>query len=68
VQEVSRVRSLETNSDVTATIKPGFPELQLCVGDREARADRQRGKLVDGVAPGALIRELKLVVDNDRVP
>ena len=41
---------------------------RLGVGDREARADRQRGKLVDGVAPGALIRELKLVVDNDRVP
>jgi hypothetical protein len=43
-------------------------ELRLCVGDGEERADRQRGKLINGVAPGAPIRELKLVVDNDRVP
>jgi hypothetical protein len=27
-----------------------FPELRLCVGDGEARADRQGGKLIDGIA------------------
>lgn len=34
---------------------------ELCVGDREARADRQRGKLIDGVAAGAPVGELLFV-------
>src|ERR1700730_6154096 len=34
---------------------------RLCVSDREARADRHRGKLIDGVAPGAPIQELLFV-------
>ena len=38
-----------------------FQNRELRVGDREARADRQRGKQIDGIAPGAPIRELLLV-------
>jgi hypothetical protein len=33
----------------------------LCVGDREARADRQRGELIDRIAAGAPIRKLLFI-------
>jgi hypothetical protein len=36
---------------------PGDFRLGLCVGDREARADRQRGELIDRIAAGAPIRK-----------
>ena len=50
------------NTDVNASPPLGrFPETLLCVGDGEARADRQRGKLIDGVAPGPPIRQLLFV-------
>ena len=34
---------------------------RLSVGDREARADRQRGELIDRIASGAPVRKLILV-------
>jgi hypothetical protein len=42
----------------------------LCVGDREARADGQGGKLIDRIAAGAPVRELVLieVLGHTRVP
>ena len=42
----------------------------LCVGDREARADGQGGKLIDRIAAGAPVRELLLIeaLGHTRVP
>ena len=42
----------------------------LCVGDREARADGQGGKLIDRIAAGAPVRELVLIeaLGHTRVP
>ena len=37
------------------------PTGPLCVGDREARADGQRGELIDRVAAGAPVRKLLFV-------
>jgi hypothetical protein len=39
----------------SGTAAGDFPELRSCVGDGEARADRQRGELIDGVTAGAKI-------------
>jgi hypothetical protein len=64
-------RARAAASDAGATARPAggrsvdsprpAAELRLCVGDRDARADRQRGKLIDGIAPGALVRELLFI-------
>jgi hypothetical protein len=35
--------------------------LSLCVGDREARADGQRGELIDRIAAGAPVRKLLVI-------
>jgi hypothetical protein len=45
-------------------------DLRLCVGDHEARADRQRGELIDPIAATALVRELVFVeaLGHTRVP
>ena len=44
--------------------------LGLCVGDREARADCQRGELIDGTAASAPVRKLLFVetLGHTRVP
>ncbi len=44
--------------------------LGLCVGDREARADGQRGELIDSVAAGTPVRKLLLIeaLGHARVP
>src|SRR5215469_2968354 len=49
---------------------PIFQNTALCVSDREARADRQRRKLVDGIAAGEPIRKLSFVeaLGHVRVP
>src|SRR5882762_5416574 len=42
----------------------------LCVGDREARADREGGELIDRIAAGAPVRKLLFVeaLGHTRVP
>ena len=42
----------------------------LCVGNREARADRQCGELIDRIASGTPIRELVFVeaLGHPRMP
>ena len=44
--------------------------LGLGVGDHEARADRQCGELIDGIAAGAPVRKLLLVemIGHPRAP
>ena len=41
--------------------RPAALAAGLCVGDREARADRQSGELIDRIAAGAPVRELLFV-------
>jgi hypothetical protein len=45
-------------------------KLQLCVGDREARADSQCGELIDRIAASAPVRKLLFVeaLGHARVP
>ena len=49
---------------------PGAFRLGLCVGDREAGADRQCGELIDRVAAGAPVGKLLVVeaLRHARVP
>jgi hypothetical protein len=43
------------------THHPGAFRLRLCIGDREARADCQRGELINRIAAGAPVRKLLFV-------
>jgi hypothetical protein len=65
---ILRGRGLRRRHSVFARDHP--PYARLCVGNREARADRQCGELVDRVTAGAPLRQLSLIeaVRHMRMP